>query len=383
MAAEEEGARPLIFMAHSRDGLGGSVITGADLTEALSGGPWRIVGLCNAPGPCLDHHRARGLEALALSDAVGLSYRPRADDGNRLRRIAKRIFLIRAALRLARDQRPALVHVHDESSALAWGIAGRRHGFPMVWHVHQHLPQKWVDWLLVRLATHMVFIAEANRARFAGRRLPPSTLIANAVDLAAFSPEGPAALPRQGPVIGFLSNLVARKRPEWVVRAVGALRREGVPVRLVVAGADFSHGAASRSLAEEAEREGLGEAFRYLGARSDMPALLRSVDVVALPSQAGREGAPRILIEAAACGVPAVATDVAGSAEIVEDGCTGLLVPPDDFVRFTGALRRLIADTELREAMGRAASVRAREHFSRQAAAEKLAALYSGLLPKG
>ena len=378
--ASDAQEKPLILVAHSRDGVGGSIITGADLAEVLEEGPWRIVSLCNSAGPCLDHHQARGLAAMSVSDATGLSYRPHPKDGNRLRRIGKRLFLIRAAMRLAREQRPALVHAHDESSALAWGLAGRRYGFPVLWHVHQHLPQKWTDPSLVRLSTHMLFIAEANRSRFTGKRIPPSTLIPNAVDLTRFSPDGAPAFPHEGPTVGFINNLVARKRPDWIVRAVGALRREGLPARLLIAGDDFSGGKDANDLARLAEQEGLGDAYRYLGPRSDVPALLRSVDVVALSSMAGREGAPRILVEAAASGVPVVATDVAGVGAIVVNGETGLLVPPDDYDAFVAALRDLLTDHARRDAMGQAAVAHARAHFSRAASATKLAALYTRLL---
>jgi phenylacetate-CoA ligase len=164
------------------------------------------------------------------------------------------------------------------------------------------------------------------------------------------------------------------------VRAVGALRREGLPARLLIAGDDFSGGKDANDLARLAEQEGLGDAYRYLGPRSDVPALLRSVDVVALSSMAGREGAPRILVEAAASGVPVVATDVAGVGAIVVNGETGLLVPPDDYDAFVAALRDLLTDHARRDAMGQAAVAHARAHFSRAASATKLAALYTRLL---
>ena len=107
-------------------------------------------------------------------------------------------------------------------SALAWGLAARARRIPLVWQVHQQKPQVWVDWLLRRLAAHIVFVAANNQRRFDGAALPPSSVIYNGVDLSLFFP---AARKPGGPVtVGFISNLVDRKRPDWLVRAAGMLR---------------------------------------------------------------------------------------------------------------------------------------------------------------
>jgi len=364
-----------ILVAHSRVGLGGSVITGALLAKALeSGGEWKTLSVCNSAGPPLDYHRTIGIDVLPLMESQGLSYTPNPNDGNRLRRIAKRLLLFRAARRFLKSASPTIIHVHDESSALAWGLAARAKHIPLVWQVHQQLPQRSIDWLLRRLAAHIVFVAANNQRRFDGVDLPASSVIYNGVDLSLFYPA-----PRRitGAVnIGFISNLVDRKRPGWLVRAAGQLAREGLNIKVLLAGNDFSGGAKAKELQELARGEGITGRYNYIGPRSDVPDVLRSLDILVLPSERDKEAFPRIVIEAMACGVPVLATAVAGVPEAVVDGETGSLVDPDDFDGFVAALRILVVDAKLRHRYGAAAAARCRALFSMEANAAAISQVY-------
>jgi len=99
-----------------------------------------------------------------------------------------------------------------------------------------------------------------------------------------------------------------------------------------------------------------------LGQRDDMPALLAQTDICVLPSY--REGTPRSLLEAAACGLPLVATDVPGCREICRDGENGLLVPVRDVVALAAAISKLIESQALRRAFGRRSREIAVNEFS-------------------
>jgi glycosyltransferase involved in cell wall biosynthesis len=364
-----------VLVAHSRDGLGGSVITGALLAKALeSGGEWKTLSVCNSAGPPLDYHRTIGIDAVPLMESQGLRYKPNPGDGNRLQRIAKRILLFRAARRFLASASPAIIHVHDESSALAWGLAARAKGIPLVWQVHQQLPQRWVDWLLRRLASHIIFVAANNQRRFNGVELPASSVIYNGVDLSVFYP---AASKREGPVnIGFISNLVDRKRPDWLVRAAGQLAREGLNIKVLLAGNDFTGGRKAKELQDLARQEGITGRYHYIGPRSDVPDVLRSLDILVLPSERDKEAFPRIVVEAMACGVPVLATAVAGVPEAVVDGETGSLADPDDFDAFLDGPRRLVVDDDLRRRYGVAAVARCRALFSMEANAAAISQVY-------
>ena len=364
-----------VLVAHSRDGLGGSVITGALLAKALeSGGEWKTLSVCNSAGPPLDYHRTIGIDVVPLMESQGLPYQPNPSDGNRLQRIAKRITLFRAARRFLKSSTPSIIHVHDESSALAWGLAARPKGIPLVWQVHQQLPQRWVDWLLRRLASHIVFVAANNQRRFDGVELPASSVIYNGVDLSVFYP---ASRKREGPVnIGFVSNLVDRKRPAWLIRAAGRLAREGLNIKVLLAGNDFSGGTKAQELQELAKQEGITGRYHYIGPRSDVPDVLRSLDILVLPSERDKEAFPRIVVEAMACGLPVLATAVAGVPEAVVDGETGMLADPDDFDGFVDALRTLVTDNDLRQRYGEAAVTRCSALFSMEANAAAISQVY-------
>ncbi|HXG91030.1 MAG TPA: glycosyltransferase family 4 protein [Blastocatellia bacterium] len=117
-----------------------------------------------------------------------------------------------------------------------------------------------------------------------------------------------------------------------------------------------------------------------LGHSDDMRALLQNVDVVALPSYYG-EGVPRILIEAAASGLPLVATDMAGCREIVRHGVNGFLVKPKDARELAGAIRELLVNDARRAEMGRVSRRLACEGFSEEQVINETLRVYQQCLP--
>jgi glycosyltransferase involved in cell wall biosynthesis len=124
------------------------------------------------------------------------------------------------------------------------------------------------------------------------------------------------------------------------------------------------------------EREGV---VQWLGQRDDVAELWARSHIAVLPSY--REGLPKALLEAAACGRPMVATDVPGCREIVIDGETGLLVPARDSASLAQALARLAGDAGLRKRMGEAARRRVVDHFSQERVAAETLELYQLLAP--
>ena len=369
---------PRLLFPQSRDGVGGSVVTGAVLARDLqASGRWSPVAVVNGEGPVADYHRGLGLPVVRLDESA-TPHTPRPDDGNAVHRALKRVRIAHRAERYLRRHPVDLVHVHDESSALGWGLAARRRGIPMVWHVHQQLPQR-VDPLLLRLSAHVVFVADANRVRFgpAGTAVP-STTVPNTVDTVAFAP---AERPRPaGPVrLAFVSNLVERKRPEWAVRAGALLLEQGLDVEVLVVGADFTGSAVEALVSSPAGRR-LGDRLHCPGPSQDVAGVLQGVDVLLLPSMRDREAFPRIVVEAMSCAVPVVATSVAGVPEAVVDGVTGRLVDPDDFDGFCEAVGQLVRSPELRRSMGAAARSRVLERFAADRNAERFERLYDALL---
>jgi glycosyltransferase involved in cell wall biosynthesis len=140
-----------------------------------------------------------------------------------------------------------------------------------------------------------------------------------------------------------VARLVARKGHEDLIRAAA-----GFPILFVGDGPHRRH------------LEGRGAILA--GARRDIPEVLAASDIVALPSRFG-EGCPNAVLEAMAAGKPVIAARSGGTPEVVVDGETGFLVPPEDVDGLRGALHRLAADPGLRARMGAAGRERAEREF--------------------
>jgi glycosyltransferase involved in cell wall biosynthesis len=115
--------------------------------------------------------------------------------------------------------------------------------------------------------------------------------------------------------------------------------------------------------------------FEYLNYVENMKELLDSIDIAVLPSY--REGLPRSLLEASACQLPCVASDVPGCNQVIEDGVTGYLVEPKKIDELALAMERLIDDPDLRKWLGLAARERVSRLFSEEMVIEQTLAIYN------
>ena len=187
---------------------------------------------------------------------------------------------------------------------------------------------------------------------------------------------------RQEPGSRFRVLLAARllwdKGVAEYVEAARRLRAEGRDITFLLAGTPDPGNPAS--VPEMAIRGWVDEGLlQWLGHEEDMPALLRTVDTIVLPSYY-REGLPKSLIEAAACGLPLVTTDAPGCREVVSDGVDGLLVPVRDAVALARAIARLQDDAALRVRLGAAARAKALAQFDERIVIERTIAVYRELL---
>lgn len=164
------------------------------------------------------------------------------------------------------------------------------------------------------------------------------------------------------------------------VQAARLLRAEGRTIVFQLAGEPDAGNPASVPAAtvQGWVDEGL---IQWLGHVSDMPTLFQSVNAVILPSY--REGLPKGLIEAGACGVPLVTTDVPGCREVVEDGVSGLLVPAKDAAALAAAIARLQDNPDLCVRLGQAARAKALAEFDEQIVIARTLAVYRELLGDG
>ena len=163
------------------------------------------------------------------------------------------------------------------------------------------------------------------------------------------------------------------------VEAARRLRARGLTVECWLAGAPDPGNPDTIDEAQLAAWRSEG-VVTLLGQVEDMPALLAQVDVMVLPSAYG-EGVPRSLLEAAACGLPLITTDVPGCREVVRDGENGFLIPPRDPAALSDAIARMARDAALRRRMGVASRQLAVAEFAQEAVFEQTLAVYRELLP--
>jgi L-malate glycosyltransferase len=159
-----------------------------------------------------------------------------------------------------------------------------------------------------------------------------------------------------------------------LIAAAEVVAREFPNARFVLAG----DGDLRQDLERQVVQLGLQRNFLFLGRRDDVPRLLACCDIAVLPSKA--EGLPNAVLEYLAAGLPTVASRVGGNAEIVQDGKTGLLVPPDDPLALAEALLRLLRDPGLAANLGRSGREYVTSEFSFRRMIEKTDQLYTELL---
>ncbi len=300
-----------------------------------------------------------------------------------------------ALYRLFRRLRPALVHLVTIKPVLYGGIAARLArvpamvsaisglGFVFVARGARAALVRQVVAALYRLAlghrnSRIVFQNANDRAVLCGlgaARPEQAVMIrGSGVDLADY----PALAEPPPPVAALMvARLLRDKGVLEFVEAARLLRSRGAGVRMLLAGGVDPGNPASVLQADVDgwRREGCIEA---LGERSDIAALYAASHIAVLPSY--REGLPRSLIEAAACGRAVVTTDVPGCRDAIEPGETGLLVPPRDAAALADAIERLAADAALRQQMGQAGRRLAEREFDVDDVCRQHLDIYRGLL---
>ena len=212
--------------------------------------------------------------------------------------------------------------------------------------------------------------------------------ICNGVDTLRFRPasarQAVAGSPFDDPdavIVGTVGRLQTVKDQLNLVRAVAIARGQGgagARLRLIIAG----DGPQRAEVEAEIAATGIGDITWLAGARSDVPEIMRALDIFALPSQA--EGISNTILEAMASGLPVVATDVGGNAELVVEGETGALVPAQDPHAMAQAFLRYTADAALRQSHGAAGRRRVERNFSIDNMVARYTRLYEQLLrPNG
>jgi glycosyltransferase involved in cell wall biosynthesis len=178
-------------------------------------------------------------------------------------------------------------------------------------------------------------------------------------------------IPAGALVMGLMGRLTDVKGHDILLRALAAMRKDARPYTVFAGPEEPAWGAHLRQLAAELD---VADKILFLGARSDVGAVMQACDLIVAPSR--MEACPLVLLEAMVLGRPCVAATVGGIPDVVEHGITGLLVPPDDPQTLAATLLSALCDEALRKRMGNAARVEALERFTPEAMADATRAVY-------
>jgi sugar transferase (PEP-CTERM/EpsH1 system associated) len=202
-------------------------------------------------------------------------------------------------------------------------------------------------------------------------------VVANGVDLSrfAFSRSGVdykarLGLPANALAIGAVGRVVPVKAYPVLLKACKLVFKEIPNAHLLLVG----DGPLLDTLVQFTQDNAMANRVHFLGARKDVPEILRGLDVYVLSSQS--EGMSNTILEAMASGRPVIATAVGGNPELVVDGETGLLVPPNDPEAMAAAITKLLRESELRQQMGRAGRRCVEQHFSLDVMVRNYAKVY-------
>jgi glycosyltransferase involved in cell wall biosynthesis len=283
---------------------------------------------------------------------------------------------------LIRARRPAVVHGHSSIGGALARTAAMRTGTPCVYTPNGLFP--WLTTMAIERAlgraTDVLIASSQSEALLVQqlRLVPPSRLavVPNAIEMddappAPFDVREKLAVGPSTPIVGNVARLAPQKAPEVFIRACGLVADRHPDACFVLVG----DGPQIDMVEQEIRQAGISSRFLLLRDCYEGPSLMRQFDVFALTSryEAGAAFAP---MEAMRAGAAVVLTDVVGNRDAVDNGLSGLIVPPEDEHAAADAISRLLADDELRRTMAVAAKQRLAERYDVEVVAGQLLEVY-------
>lgn len=294
-------------------------------------------------------------------------------------------------IRLLRRERFDVLHAHMFGSNIWGSLLGRFAGVPVIvahehnWSFSGEPLRVWLDREVVgRVATQFVTVSEATRRMMVEvERIPADKIL---VLPTAYLPHrrsrggridvrAELGLSGQAPIVVTAAQLRPEKALEVMIEAQAEVARRVPGAILLIIG----DGSCRERLEHHTRTLGLEPSVRFLGRRNDVDEILAQCEVCAMSSD--WEGMPLFALETMAAGLPMVATNVGGMPEVVDDGRTGLLVPPQDPPALAKALVRVLGDKALAQRLGAANALRL-PPYRMETVAGQFANLYDELLAR-
>lgn len=365
-----EKRRTVLFVEHTAQMIGGGQQSLLMLLRGIDPKHYRPLVVLPGEGPLADKIRALGIPVFFVGLA---SFR-------RLNPI--RIFRnIRRLARILREQEVDIVHTNASRSTFYAGLAARMTGVPLIWHVRMAQRERLYDRFLFFLASRVIVISRAVGGRFPGRHAARKIcLVYNGIDAETFAAgQGQQLRRRLGLggkiVVGQVGQIEPMKGVACLIEALEKVRKTNPEVYGLIVGVPTAH---QGELEKQIQELGLEGFVSFAGYSEDVSEVMSSIDILALPSS--REAFGRVLIEAMACSRPVVAFNVDAVPEVVEDGVTGILVPPGDVEGLARSIRTLADDPALREEMGCKGRERVRRYFGLEEHVRRVELVYEEVL---
>jgi len=358
-----------VLLLDTNDAMGGVTRVHLNLLHELDRSRFRITAACLRRGDLVElFRRVPGIGLLPLEAGT----KPATLGGGARARLADAAGLAPLGLSVARmaafcvRRRVQVLHTSDKKRALAMTLAVHRlTGVPYLYHIHD----VFVDYRLNRLALARAGALVANSRDMkndflahAGPGMERIRVIHNGLDPEAYRADSPSSLRRElgladdRLLVGITSRLAPPKGQETFLRAAALVAGRNERAAFIVAGDDaiFSDNREYVPLLHRMVRElGIQDRVHFLGYRSDMANVYGALDVAV--NAARREAFGMVVVEPMACGKPVVGTRAGGIPEIIRHGENGYLFPVDDHEALADHLGTLLADEDLRHALGRRA----------------------------
>jgi glycosyltransferase involved in cell wall biosynthesis len=342
-------------------------------------------------------HIATGLtNKLAELESYGLVVHPLSLDRSSAG-LGNALSTLMQLWRVFKAVRPDIVHLVTIKPILLGGLMARLMGirsvvaavsglgFVFLAHGTRAAARRWLVGGLYRVALghpnlKVIFQNPDDRANLSKLAHLPDSKVemirGSGVDLAKYSLK---PLPLGLPIVMLAARLLSDKGIREYVQAARLLKHQGVLARFCLVGSIDSANPTSLSETEleQWEKEGVVEMW---GHHTDMPSVISSAHLVVLPSY--REGLPKVLIEAAACGRAVITTDVPGCRDAIDSDVTGILVPVRNATALALAIKSLIDDTERCKTMGIAGRELAEKVFDERLIVNAHLKIYQELMGK-
>ncbi|NQT32161.1 MAG: glycosyltransferase family 4 protein [Candidatus Omnitrophica bacterium] len=364
----------ILFVANRSEIFSGGQISLLELLSGLDRSKYEPIVLCPGEGGMSESIRALGIP-------VSVWEMPTARTLN-VFHIWKKARELKVLIHRSEAD---IVHANGNRAQFYASLAARGTKASLLWHVREAEKDLFLyDWFLASSAEKIICVSEvAADIRF--KHLPGIQRkvinVYNGVNTSKFyrdeagrnSVRQEFGIKGNNIFIGIIGLLVPRKGHLFLIKAIKRLSREYPGIRLLIAGKTVNPGY-TESLRRAAREEKCEDNIIFAGERTDIRAILSALDIFVLPSR--REGFSRVLLEAMACSVPIVATNITGNSEAVVDGESGLLVPFMDVKAMENAIKHLIKDKDHARKMGENARIRVEKFFTLDKHVEDMQQLY-------